>query len=296
MQSLSGMLVVDFSRYLPGAFASRELLELGARVVCVEPPGGDPMRGTAPAWDAALRAGKESLVVELKQDPAPALELMREADVVLESFRPGVASRLGIGPEQAPERAVYCSITGFGLEGRHEQRAGHDLNYLGWAGALWDTSPGLPPVQIADLAAGALGAVTKILAALLERERTGKGGHVLVSMTHGSHRLVAHRLGGEPIPRLLTGGLACYRIYETADERHLTVAALEPVFFERLTELLGRPELAERQFDTDQEKLAAELAAIFKVRPLAEWLELFDAEDVCVGPVATLAEAASDLV
>ncbi len=296
MQSLSGMLVVDFSRYLPGAFASRELLELGARVVCVEPPGGDPMRGTAPAWDAALRAGKESLEVDLKQDPAPALELIREADVVLESFRPGVASRLGIGPEQAPERAVYCSITGFGLEGRHEQRAGHDLNYLGWAGALWDTSPGLPPVQIADLAAGALGAVTKILAALLERERTGKGGHVLVSMTHGSHRLVAHRLGGEPIPRLLTGGLACYRIYETADERHLTVAALEPVFFERLTELLGRPELAERQFDTDQEKLAAELAAIFKVRPLAEWLELFDAEDVCVGPVATLAEAASDLV
>ncbi len=296
MQSLSGMLVVDFSRYLPGAFASRELLELGARVVCVEPPGGDPMRGTAPAWDAALRAGKESLEVDLKQDPAPALELIREADVVLESFRPGVASRLGIGPEQAPERAVYCSITGFGLGGRHEQRAGHDLNYLGWAGALWDTSPGLPPVQIADLAAGALGAVTKILAALLERERTGKGGHVLVSMTHGSHRLVAHRLGGEPIPRLLTGGLACYRIYETADERHLTVAALEPVFFERLTELLGRPELAERQFDTDQEKLAAELAAIFKVRPLAEWLELFDAEDVCVGPVATLAEAASDLV
>jgi crotonobetainyl-CoA:carnitine CoA-transferase CaiB-like acyl-CoA transferase len=253
------------------------------------------MRSTAPAWDAALRAGKESLEVDLKQDPVPALELMREADVVLESFRPGVASRLGIGPEQAPERAVYCSITGFGLEGRHQQRAGHDLNYLGWAGALWDTSPALPPVQIADLAAGALGAVTKILAALLERERTGKGGHVLISMTHGSHRLVAHRLGGEPIPRLLTGGLACYRVYETADSRHLTVAALEPVFFERLTELLGRPELAERQFDADQEALANDLATILETRPLAEWLELFDAEDVCVGPVATLAEAASDL-
>jgi crotonobetainyl-CoA:carnitine CoA-transferase CaiB-like acyl-CoA transferase len=295
MEPLSGMLVVDFSRYLPGAFASRELLELGARVVCIEPPGGDPMRSTAPAWDAALRAGKESLEVDLKRDPAPALELMREADVVLESFRPGVASRLGIGPEQAPERAVYCSITGFGLEGRHQQRAGHDLNYLGWAGALWDTSPALPPVQIADLAAGALGAVTKILAALLERERTGKGGHVLISMTHGSHRLVAHRLGGEPIPRLLTGGLACYRVYETADSRHLTVAALEPVFFERLTELLGRPELAERQFDADQEALANDLATILETRPLAEWLELFDAEDVCVGPVATLAEAASDL-
>ena len=296
MQPLSGMLVVDFSRYLPGAFASRELLELGARVVCVEPPGGDPMRATAPGWDAALRAGKESLEVDLKRDPAPALELVREADVVLESFRPGVAARLGVGPEQVPEQTVYCSITGFGLGGRHEQRAGHDLNYLGWAGALWDTAPALPPVQIADLAAGSLGAVTNILAALLERERTGKGSHVVVSMTHGSHRLVAHRLGGETPPLMLTGGLAYYRIYETADGRHLTVAALEPVFFQRLTELLGRPELAKRQFDADQEALASELAAIFETRSLAEWLELFDSEDVCVGPVATLAEAASDLV
>ena len=296
MQPLNGMLVVDFSRYLPGAFASRELLELGARVVCIEPPGGDPMRGTAPAWDAALRAGKESLELDLKHDPAPALELTAEADVVLESFRPGVASRLGIGPEQAAERTVYCSITGFGLGGRHEQRAGHDLNYLGWAGVLEDTAPALPPVQIADLAAGGLAAVTKILAALLERERTGTGGHVVVSMTDGSHRLAAHRLGGDPVPRLLTGGLACYRIYETADGRHLTVAALEPGFFRRLTELLGRPELGERHLDTDQEALAGELAAIFQTRPLAEWLVLFEAEDVCVGPVATLAEAASDLV
>jgi crotonobetainyl-CoA:carnitine CoA-transferase CaiB-like acyl-CoA transferase len=295
MQPLSGMLVVDFSRYLPGAFASRELLELGARVVCVEPPGGDPMRTSAPAWDAALRAGKDSLEVDLKRDPAPALELLREADIVLESFRPGVASRLGIGPEHVSARTVYCSITGFGRGGRHEQRAGHDLNYLGWAGALWDTAPALPPVQIADLAAGGLGAVTKILAALLERDRTGKGGHVVVSMTHGSHRLVAHRLGGETVQRMLTGGLACYRIYETADGRRLTVAALEPAFFRRLAELVGRPELAERQFDSDQEALATELAAIFEARPLAEWLELFDAEDVCVGPVATLAEAAADL-
>jgi len=296
MQPLSGMLVVDFSRYLPGAFASRELLELGARVVCVEPPGGDPMRATAPGWDAALRAGKESLEVDLKRDPAPALELVREADVVLESFRPGVAARLGVGPEQVPEQTVYCSITGFGLGGCHEQRAGHDLNYLGWAGALLDTAPALPPVQIADLAAGGLVAVTKILAALLERDRTGQGGHVVVSMTHGSHRLVAHRLGGETPPLMLTGGLAYYRIYETADGRHLTVAALEPVFFQRLTELLGRPDLAKRQFDADQEALATELAAIFETRSLAEWLELFDSEDVCVGPVATLAEAASDLV
>jgi crotonobetainyl-CoA:carnitine CoA-transferase CaiB-like acyl-CoA transferase len=293
--ALSGLLVVDLTRYLPGPFASAELKRLGARVVCVEPPGGDPTRESAPAWHAALAAGKESVVVDLKADPRLAQALLRRADVVLESFRPGVTERLGVGPQDASPRAVYCSITGFGLGGRHEQRAGHDLNYLGWAGVLEDTAPAWPPVQIADLAAGALGAVTQVLAALLERERTGLGRHVVVSMTHGSHRLVAHRLGGEPVPRLLTGGLACYRIYATADGRYLTVGALEPVFFRRLCQVLGRPELAERQYDADQDSLAAELAEIFAARPLAAWLESFEDEDACVGPVATLAEAAADL-
>ena len=295
MQPLAGMLVVDFTRYLPGAFASRELLGLGARVVCVEQPGGEPMRASAPAWQAALAAGKESVVADLKEDAALARALLARADVALESFRPGVASRLGIGPEDAPERTVYCSLTGFGAGNRHEQRAGHDLNYLGWAGVLEDTAPAWPPVQIADLAAGALGAVAQILAALLERERSGRGAHVVVSLTHGSHRLVSHRLGGDPVPRLLTGGLACYRVYAAADGRHLTVGALEPVFFRRLVELLDRPELGERQYDADQEALAAELAAIFAQRTLAAWLDHFGDEDVCVGPVATLAEAAADL-
>ncbi|HKI92403.1 MAG TPA: CaiB/BaiF CoA-transferase family protein [Gaiellaceae bacterium] len=295
MQPLAGLLAVDLTRYLPGAFASAELLRLGARVVRVEQPGGDPLRATAPAWHDALNAGKESVLVDLKADAAIARELVGRADVVLESFRPGVAARLGVGPDDASPRTVYCSITGFGLGGRHEQRAGHDLNYLGWAGVLEDTAPAWPPVQIADLAAGALGAVTRVLAALLERERTDCGAHVVVSMTHGSHALVAYRLGGDPLPRLLTGGLACYRIYATADGRHLTVGALEPVFFGRLCEVLGRPELAGRQYDADQEALAAELAAVFAARPLAAWLELAEHEDVCVGPVATLAEAAADL-
>src|SRR5437764_4102180 len=287
MLPLSGMLVVDFSRYLPGAFASRELLELGARVVCVEPPGGDPMRTTAPAWDAALRAGKESLEVDLKRHAAPALELLREADVVLESFRPGVASRLGIGPENVPERTVYCSITGFGVGGRHEQRAGHDVNYLGWAGALADTAPSLPPVQAADLAAGALGAVTEVLAALVSRGRTGEGARIVVSMTHGSHKLL-------PKAPVLTGGFACYAIYACADDRWLTVGALEPKFFASICELVGRPELAARQYDAEQAEVRAMLAAVFAEQPLAHWLALFDREDVCVGPVATPAEAAGE--
>ncbi len=293
-QPLAEILAVDFTRYLPGAYASRELLRLGARVVRVEAPDGDPMRGTASAWDAALRAGVESVTCDLKADAAFARALCERADVVLESFRPGVAARLGIGPDDVPERVVYCSITGFGLGGRHEQRAGHDVNYLGWAGALEDTAPGLPPVQAADLAAGALGTVVQVLAALLERERTGRGTRLTISMTHGSHDLVSHRLGGEPLPRLLTGGLACYRVYETADGRHLTVGALEPKFFRRLCEVVGRPELAERQYGEGQEGLAAELAAIFATRPLDAWLELLEAEDVCVGPVWTRTEAARE--
>jgi alpha-methylacyl-CoA racemase len=293
-QPLEGVLVVELSRYLPGAYAGRELLRLGARVVRLEAPEGDPMRHSEPAWDRALRLGKESVVCDLRTEPELARALCSRADVVLEGFRPGVAARLGIGPGDVPPRTVYCSITGFGLDGRHASRAGHDLNYLGWAGALEDTGAAVPPVQVADLAAGALRAVSVVLAALLRRAHTGEGGHVVVSMTHGSHDLVAHRLGGDTVPRLLTGGAACYRLYETADGRRLTVAALEPKFFARLCELIERPDLASRQYDADQDVLADELATVFVTRSLRDWLARFDGEDVCVGPVATRAEAHAD--
>jgi alpha-methylacyl-CoA racemase len=293
VQPLAGILVVELARYLPGAYAGRELLRRGARVVRVEAPEGDPMRAGAPAWDEALRRGKESVVCALPADLAFARALCARADVVLEGFRPGVATRLGLGPADVPRSVVYCSITGFGDAGEHAGRAGHDLNYLGWAGTLEDTAPALPPVQIADLAAGALTAVAEVLAGLLRRERTGEGGHVVVSMTHSSHDLVAHRMGGDRVARQLTGGLACYRIYETADGRWLTVAALEPKFFGRLCELAGCPELTSLQYQDDQEALAAELAARFRARVLSDWLAVFDGEDVCAGPVWTRAEAAA---
>jgi len=286
---LSGQLVVDLTRYTPGALAGRELLRHGARVVKIEPPEGEPMRAVAPEWHALLDGGKESVVCDLKADPSLAQALLARADVVLEGFRPGVAERLGVGPVAAAPTAVYCSITGFGAEGRHAARAGHDLNYVGWAGLLDDTAPTLPPVQIADLAAGALAAVTEILAALLERERTGRGAHIVVSMTHRSHEL------SEPAPRRLNGTLACYRIYATADGRFLTVGALEPKFFRRLCELAGAAELGELQFDRDQEALAARLAEIFAQRSLETWLDLFEGQDVCIGPVATFAEARREL-
>ncbi len=291
MQPLAGLLVVDLTRYLPGPFASRELMRLGARVTRLLPPGGDPLQELAPAWHEALNDGKETVEVDLKAEPERGQALCAEADVVLESFRPGVVERLGIGPEQLPERVVFCSFSGFGPG---DQTAGHDLNYQGWAGLLADTAPAMPPVQVADLGA-ALRAVAEVLAALLERERTGRGGHVQISLTHSAHELASHKLGGEPFPRLLSGGLACYGIYATADGRHLTVAALEPRFFRRLCELIGRPELAARQWDAEQELLEAELAEIFAAHPLETWLELFDGEDVSVGPVATLEEAAAQL-
>jgi crotonobetainyl-CoA:carnitine CoA-transferase CaiB-like acyl-CoA transferase len=287
VQPLAGLLVVDLTRLLPGPYATRELVRLGARVVRLEPPEGDALRAVAPAWEAALNAGKESVVCDLKAEPELGRALIARADVVVEGFRPGVTARLGL---ERAERTVWCSLTGFGLGGRHEQRVGHDLNYLGWAGGLADTAPAPSPVQVADLAAGALSAVSEILAALLERERTGRGRRVVVSMTHGSHRLVAHRLGGDPVPRLLTGGVACYRTYPTADGRFLTVAALEPRFWQRLCEVLGHEEWTNRAFEPELPELASLLAS----RPLAAWLELFDGEEVCVGPVATLEEAAAE--
>src|SRR5947208_725103 len=243
---LRGLLVVDFSRYLPGPFASRELLRRGARVVRVEAPEGDPLRSVAPGWDAALNAGKESVVWDLDRDSGLGPALAARADVVLEGFRPGVADRLRIGASSLPSSVVYCSVTGFGPE---SMRAGHDLNYLGYAGLLADTAPAVPPVQVADLAAGAQAAVIEVLAALLERTITGAGARIVVSMTHRVHGFGSHRLAGEPVPRLLTGGAACYSIYETADGRYLTVAALEPKFWRNLCELLGRPDLVGRAFE-----------------------------------------------
>jgi alpha-methylacyl-CoA racemase len=287
MQPLAGTTVADLTRYLPGPFASRELQRLGARVVKIEPPEGDPVAATAPAWYEALNAGKERVTWDARGD-APSPAVIGEADVVLEGFRPGVFERLGL---ELPPTTILCSISGFGADGWRAQDAGHDLNYLGYAGVLADTAPALPPVQIADLCAGGQAAVIEVLAALLVRSRTGEGARIVVSMTDGVHRFAAHRLAGDPVPRLLTGGVACYRIYETADGRHLTVAALEPRFWERLCTLLERPDLVLRAYEPE----LPELDALFRTRTLREWRELLEGRETCVGPVLTLAEAAEEL-
>jgi len=283
MPPLHGVTVADFTRQLPGPFASRELLRLGARVVKIEPPEGDT---TPDGWYRALNDGKEVIVWDARCDPQP--PVVREADVVLEGFRPGVFDRLGV---EVRADAILCSITGYGADGPHAHDAGHDLNYLGYAGVLADTAPAVPPVQVADLAAGAQAAVIEVLAALLERERTSSGARIVVSMTRNTHRFAAHRLAGEPVPRLLTGGVACYRIYETADGRHLTVAALEPKFWRNLCALLERPDLEDRAFEAE----LPELEQLFRTRTLVEWRALLEGKDTCVGPVLSLSEAAAEL-
>ena len=283
MGALAGVTVVDFTRQLPGPYASRELLRRSARVIKVEPPAGDAM---PPGWYRALNEGKEVLAWDARTEPPP--EVLADADVVIEGFRPGVFERLGV---TLPEAAILCSITGYGNTGDRAQDAGHDLNYLGYAGVLHDTAPAVPPVQIADLAAGAQAAVIEILAALLERTRSGRGTRIVVSMTRNAHGLAAHRLTGEPVPRLLTGGAACYRIYETADGRHLTVAALEPKFWGNLCRLLGRDDFVDRAFEPD----LPELATLFRTRDLSDWRALLEGKDTCVGPVLTLEEAAAEL-
>ena len=283
MGSLSGITVVDFTRQLPGPFASRELLRLGARVVKVEPPEGDLM---PEGWYRALNDGKEIVSWDARAEAAP--QALTDADVVLEGFRPGVWERLAI--ELSPT-TILCSITGYGTRGPRTQDAGHDLNYLGYSGALADTAPAMPPVQVADLAAGAQGAVIEVLSALLERERSGHGARIVVSMTHSTHRFVAHRLAGDPVPRLLTGGRRVLpdlrdRRRPASDGRGARAEVLaQPLHADRA------PDLVERAYEPE----LPELAELFRSQTLHDWRTLLEGKDTCVGPVLTLVEAADEL-
>jgi alpha-methylacyl-CoA racemase len=290
---LSGILVVDLTRYLPGPYASAELVRLGARVVRLEAPGGDPLRRTAPGWHAHLNHGKESVVCDMTESPALGQALCRSADVVLEGFRPGVAERLGVGPDDLPPGVVYLSIRGFEDGSPWFLRAGHDVNYLGLAGVLDPERPALPPIPIADLAAGALTAVARVVAGLFEKSRTGRGSVIRVSMTTEAHRLVAFRHGEDPvIPRMLNGGLACYDVYRCADGAWISLGALEPKFFVSLCRILGVEELIALQFDAKAQPSVREtLVSKFDSRPRQAWLDLLADEDTCVAPVLSLAES-----
>jgi crotonobetainyl-CoA:carnitine CoA-transferase CaiB-like acyl-CoA transferase len=317
---LEGVRVLDLSRLLPGGFCSLLLSDFGADVVKVEDTGmGDYVRWAAPAYEGAepsaasalflaLNRGKRSVRVDLKQEGGREVlrRLARDADVLLESFRPGVLDRLGVGYERLREenpRLVWCAITGYGQDGPFRDRAGHDVNYLARMGLLGMTGePDGPPVQaagqIADLGGGALMAAFGILAALRERDRSGEGQLVDVSMADGALSwlaMVAARFFADgAVPARgsleLAGGLLCYRPYRCADG-WVALGALEPKFWRAWCEGVGREDLVERQFDPPGSDAHAEAEAVFAGRTRAEW-EAFNAEhDCCLEPVLALDEA-----
>jgi crotonobetainyl-CoA:carnitine CoA-transferase CaiB-like acyl-CoA transferase len=309
--ALRGIRVLDLSRLLPGPFLTMVLADMGADVVKIEDPKlGDylrafpPTRGGMSGRFLAINRGKRSLALDLKAAPArdAFLKMVEQADVVVESFRPGVMDKLGIGYPQLAARnpkIIVCSISGFGQTGPYVERAGHDLNYIALAGVLAmtgpaDGAPQMPGVQIADLAGGALWGATAILGALVGRDRTGKGAHLDISMTEGSLALLAAEFGnlfcGANPSRgteTLNGAAACYGVYRTKDDRYLSVGALEPKFWIALNQAIGRaPNVAEIVGNADQQaKTRAELAAIFATKTLAEWVAFFADKDCLVEPV-----------
>jgi alpha-methylacyl-CoA racemase len=320
VSALSGLKVLDLSRLLPGGFCSLLLADFGADVVKVEDLAmGDYVRWAPPFYEGAERSAasalflalnrnKRSICVDLKteQGREVLLRLARGADVLLESFRPGVMDRLGVGYEALREvnpGLVYCAITGYGQDGPLRDRAGHDMNYLGRIGLLGLTGEAEgPPVQaagqIADIGGGALMAAFGILAALRERDRTGEGQFVDSSMADGALSwlaMVAARFFAEGrAPRRggleLAGSLLCYRPYRCSDG-WVTLGALEPKFWQAWCRGVGREDLVERQFDPPGSEAHAEVEAVFASRARAEW-EAFGADhDCCLEPVLGLDEA-----
>lgn len=310
---LAGIRILDLTRLLPGPVATLHLADLGAEVVKIEDPQvGDYARtlGTGQGEDSAyfrmINRNKQGLVLDLKKPEGVEifLRLAGTADVIVESFRPGVVDKLGIGYETVRAlnpKITYCSISGYGQDGPYKHLAGHDINYLGYAGVLEQIGteggpPALPNFQIADLLGGALTAAMGILASVVEAQRSGQGRYVDVSMTdsvlaHTYFAMLRLNDAGRSAPRggdLLTGGLPCYATYRCADGKYMAVGALEGKFWQVCCTLLERPAWIKRQWDAG---LRAEMAELFATRERDDWAARFAASDCCVTPVLSPEEA-----
>jgi len=320
---LEGLRVLDLTRLLPGGFCTLLLADLGADVLKVEdtaggdyirwmPPyyGGEAQRadGTASAYFLALNRNKRSLKLNLKHPEGRdiLLRLAEDHDVLVESFRPGVMERLGVGYEALAERnpgLVYCAISGYGQSSPLRERSGHDTNYLALAGLLGLTGRrGGPPIQsagqIADLGGGGLMAAIGILAALRERERSGAGQLVDISMTDGAlswlSMVIARFFCETEVPERggleLAGGILCYFPYKTKDDRWVSLGALEPKFWHNWCDGVGRPDLKEKQFEHPQSDAGKKVAAVFRRRTRDEWTAFASEHDCCLEPVLDLDE------
>lgn len=308
---LDGIRVLDLSQYIPGPFATMTLGDLGAEVVKVEPPFGDPMRyafmqgadGISPLYKQ-LNAGKMVVKLDLKsaEGKADFTKLVEKADVLLESFRPGVMGRLGFDGDTLRKlnpTLIHCALSGFGQNGPYGQSAGHDMTYVALTGALSQTGnkdtgpvPIFPP--LADHS-GAMQAVTSILAALFRRERTKKGAFIDVSLFEGA--LSWNYLSLTPAARgivddcgrgELTGAAAFYNVYETSDKRYLAFAPIEPKFWQNFCQAVGRDDLLARHNEAiPQDDLIATLRDLFKTKTLTQWEEILVPADCCMEPIRT---------
>ncbi len=322
---LSGIRVLDLTRLLPGPVATMHLADMGAEVIKIEDPGiGDyaramgHVRNEVSQFFIAVNRGKQFVRLDLKETSQrdEFLRMVEHADVVVESFRPGVMEKLGIGWQVLKQRnpkLVMCAISGYGQSGPFVYLAGHDINYIGYAGMLEqnagpDGIPALPNLQVGDLLGGAQAAVQGILAALLGVKTGGKGRFVDVSMTdavlaHNIMPMVAVNNFGKPAAPgrdLLTGGVPCYNVYRTRDGRFMAVGALELKFWEACCEILERTDLKTKHWSLGQKiggtealTVKAELDAIFAQRTQHEWTEKFANADCCVTPILRIDEAIS---
>ena len=311
--ALQGVRVLDLTGLLPGPFCTQLLADLGAEVIKLEAPSGDLARLAPPiepdglsAFFKALNRGKQSVALDLKRPGAlkALLELVATSDVLVEAFRPGVLKRLGLGAE-ALQRArpdlIVCAITGYGQRGPYAERAGHDLNYQALSGALSAAQGfGVPGVQVADLAGGALYAALGITTSLFRRERTGRGARLDVSMAHGALSLHAglhaqQRAEPRSPHDLLTGGAPCYALYRAGDGRFMALGALEPKFWLEFLRVAGLTEALDGSDAFARgargEQVRAILAERFASSAQAEWVELLRDVDACCEPLLSPAEA-----
>lgn len=317
---LEGIKVVDLSWFLPGPYLTTALADHGATVIKVEPPGeGDPGRYIKPEDERTsvffrnTSRGKKSIVLDLKgeQGRAGLFRLCREADVIVESFRPGVAARFGVGYEAvsaANPGIVYCSISAFGQDGAYPGRAAHDLALEALTGVLSitlgdDNRPAVPGIAIADILSGLQG-LSGVLMALLRRQSTGMGDHIDISMHEALMAACPNVVGTafaenkqpDVKQQRTSGGSAFYRAYDTSDGRQLVLAGQEMKFVKNLLGALGRPELAPlcEWPGPHQQPVKDFLAATFRTKPLGHWMEWLAPLDICYGPVNTLPEAIAD--